>query len=1206
MPPKGKIIPVREPSIKNVNSYDYYPDIKDPNFIEQLIPRKEFWKLRASREPTTMEEKCNPKRPFRKLPHQEFLENYIQMETPYNGILIFQGVGSGKTCAAILIAMGFRQLLKRLHRGSKYAENKKVFVLTPGDKIQDNFRKELLNFDKLFRSTKGMTPSQLLTLEGESQQCTGQKYMPELESLKILPKEQIEKRIQKKINNDFEFLNHQAFANRVHSVIGKNDIGELWDYKQDLTEEQRKRINRRYRNRVFVIDEIHNIRDNVDNKVPPVIKVLVENADNLRIVLMSATPMVDSPQEIIYIINLLLANDRRPTLKMNEIFDRNGNFVEGGEEQLSRASVGYISYLRSETPDRFPLRIIPKDSILIQPKFDWKEIPIEEENQMKYNRLLPVEFSSSHWEQYAKEWKKYKDEKNEEEEEKEEEIIDEEQQTDRKRYIPFIYLSNIWIPMKDGSFAKKETDGYGMGEKGKGAFQKIKGSSYHGFQYRLRSWAYENEKPFIHISNLEKYSSKMFQIYNCVNACRGISLISSRWKSFGVIPMALVLEMNGFRRFTGAGETQLLDKRTLLSGHTEDYAICAYCGTIRKNANHILSHDEPLVDEKQYPGDRKHVFKNASYALVTGETDFTEIKKTLLSPSNQWGGEIKILLGTDAIAEGVDTKNIRQVHIMEPRYNWSAMEQIVGRATRNCSHIGLPMDKRNVEIFNWVSVVSKQNIQTELVNIRYYRRAEIKDVRIKHVEHVLKISAVDCFLNKELNLFFPEDIESWLGSEFKNGKLKIQTSMGEKRTITVGDTPFSRICDYRSVCQYKCLWEPKNKNIKIRNSTYTLEHAKSYIDQAKREIRQLFHRFQRGFFHLDEIYEALSSFHFSPDIIHQAIQELMEPGVQLPDPYHRQGYLIYRGKYYVWQPNDVPNNKIPIATRWEPLLKKQTMFSITNKNNVIQKKKINIVHSDGNEILTKAIQFSEQSLLTWAFPMQQEQMRHEILIAMFLDRLSNGNEHLKVLTELMMRIQTQERDEWIDAAIQYYHWNWIRDPFGKTKPEGFFWNHMIYEYKSKQMIPEENSKWIQQWQTYISKQSTIMSISEENMNRSGGRSWKDSEQLHKIFGIMEKFKKKQWIFKIVDLIKEKGVHTLQQKKSKRSESRGKKCENFKLPELRNVIGQLQLPIQIDTITGKNICQTVEFYLRRNDNTMLNKKRWFISSIEYYLMNPTET
>ena len=57
--------------------------------------------------------------------------------------------------------------------------------------------------------------------------------------------------------------------------------------------------------------------------------------------------------------------------------------------------------------------------------------------------------------------------------------------------------------------------------------------------------------------------------------------------------------------------------------------------------------------------------------------------------------------------EGVSLSNIRQIHIMEPWYNISRNEQIIGRGIRQCSHINLPFNLRNLTIFNYVAIQIK-------------------------------------------------------------------------------------------------------------------------------------------------------------------------------------------------------------------------------------------------------------------------------------------------------------------------------------------------------------------------------------------------------------------------------------------------------------------------------------------------------------------
>ena len=76
---------------------------------------------------------------FKKSASQRFVKNFIS-NTPYTGLLLWYGVGVGKTCAGIGIAENFRNLI--------YQNDKKILVLTPSDTIQQNWKDEIFSLEK--------------------------------------------------------------------------------------------------------------------------------------------------------------------------------------------------------------------------------------------------------------------------------------------------------------------------------------------------------------------------------------------------------------------------------------------------------------------------------------------------------------------------------------------------------------------------------------------------------------------------------------------------------------------------------------------------------------------------------------------------------------------------------------------------------------------------------------------------------------------------------------------------------------------------------------------------------------------------------------------------------------------------------------------------------------------------------------------------
>ena len=66
--------------------------------------------------------------------HQILLKNFINNKTPYKGLLIYHGVGTGKTCSAVSISEDFRDLYLR--------NNKKIIILRPTEGVGTRLEKK--------------------------------------------------------------------------------------------------------------------------------------------------------------------------------------------------------------------------------------------------------------------------------------------------------------------------------------------------------------------------------------------------------------------------------------------------------------------------------------------------------------------------------------------------------------------------------------------------------------------------------------------------------------------------------------------------------------------------------------------------------------------------------------------------------------------------------------------------------------------------------------------------------------------------------------------------------------------------------------------------------------------------------------------------------------------------------------------------------
>lgn len=94
-----------------------------------------------------------------------------------------------------------------------------------------------------------------------------------------------------------------------------------------------------------------------------------------------------------------------------------------------------------------------------------------------------------------------------------------------------------------------------------------------------------------------------------------------------------------------------------------------------------------------------------SYLEFTGSMNDSKKDNAV---TNYNTGKIDVLLLSSSGGEGLDLKNTRQIHIMEPHWNIAKIDQVIGRGIRYKSHISLPKSKQNVTVYFWISIPSNQ------------------------------------------------------------------------------------------------------------------------------------------------------------------------------------------------------------------------------------------------------------------------------------------------------------------------------------------------------------------------------------------------------------------------------------------------------------------------------------------------------------------
>ncbi len=337
----------REELGENPNSNEYlYPSLDDPNFNIKIAQKKEFSDTKYDGAIYDVEEyaKILKTAEYELLPQQAFVRNFLSFQTPYNSLILFHGLGSGKTCSAIGVCEEMRDYLKQM------GINKRIIIVASPN-VQDNFKLQLFDERKL-KEVDG-----IWTMKG----CLGNKLLKEINptGMKGLKREKVIQQVKNIINASYSFQGYVQFSNEIVRKSGKAN---------DSMETKIRNLEIEYSNSLVVIDEVHNIRisdDNENKNVAKNLMFLVSVVSNIRLLLLSATPMFNSYKEIVWLLNLLNMNDRRGIVSVSDIFDKNGDWKkdkegnEIGKELLIRKASGYVSYVRGENPYTFPFRVYP-------------------------------------------------------------------------------------------------------------------------------------------------------------------------------------------------------------------------------------------------------------------------------------------------------------------------------------------------------------------------------------------------------------------------------------------------------------------------------------------------------------------------------------------------------------------------------------------------------------------------------------------------------------------------------------------------------------------------------------------------------------------------------------------------------------------------------------------------------------------------------
>ncbi len=979
--------------IKLMKTEYNYPDPSDKNIQYKLYKKREFFFHKMKERPSL--DNYNEIKEYRDnicdravtlFDHQTMLSNFINPDTPYKGILLFHNVGTGKTCSGIAIAEKFKTMVQ------KYGT--KIHILVNGPLLKENWKQHLIK-------------------------CTGETYLKYQDKTVVMDEQEKQRQLKNAINQAMQYYRFMSFRSFYKRVLGEKIVErkltkgdkvkvsykktEEGEFERDLSDEKIHSLN----NTLLIVDEAHNL---TNNNFGEALKKIIKNSINLKVVLLTATPMKNLGDDIIELLNFI-----RPVnspIERDKIFnnpEKNHelDFKPDGIEYFKNMARGYVSHIRGADPLTYAKRV------------DKGEVP----PGLLFTKVIRCEMNDFQKQIYETAVKETDD------------------SLDRRSEA----VANFAFPGLTTN--RKNVTGY-YGREGIDILKNQIRSNYELLNKKIASDILDNveDSDLLYLSeDGKKISGKIFnekylknfsaKFYKCLKKLNRLvwgkkgpktAFVYSNLVRVGIDLFQEILLQNGYLEYQEDENNYRIQKDTRCyfcgkTYHEHDsikfdesinlHDLKMYGGKkedsdtededtdsevkfddeedeeddvktekdtserndafikkdkkkSKKDDNSSSSTDYEIYNPNKFSVNKipKHEFKPATFISVTGKSaedtdeyipeEQADILKTVFNNvDNKNGKNIKFVLGSKVMNEGISLANVGEVHILDVHFNLGRVDQVVGRGIRYCSHYKV-MNEENkfpfVNVYKYVVMLDdKLSTEEEL-----YQKSEKKYLLIKKVERAMKEVAIDCPLNEHGNKFI-EEIE-----EFKD--------CGKE-----GKQPCPSICDYTN-CDYKCedikldaeFYDPKRKMYRkiskdgLDYSTFTNSLARTEIDFAKKKIKELY--LKKYDYSLEEITDYVRKNYdedkldlFDEFFIYKALDELIPITENefnnfkdtILDKFNRPGYIIYVNKYYIFQPfNQNENISMEYRSSFEsPNVQKLSLYNYLKNSDKYQeiREKIN-------------------------------------------------------------------------------------------------------------------------------------------------------------------------------------------------------------------------------------------------------------------------
>lgn len=534
--------------------------------------------------------------------HQKVVKHYFTTNPDHRGLLVFHGTGTGKTMLSVSIADTMK-------------DHRRVVILS-AKSLQHNFMKEV------------------------------RKYM----TLLKMPEQEIDSTIEKK----YKFVSSNA-GNMLTQLASIGKTVEELEFEKTL-EVFTQNID--LEGTLVIVDEAQNFFNGIVNgskNATGLYKAIMEATD-VKLIFLSATPIINDPFEIVPMFNMLYGSNILPEDydDFYSFYIDKDNLMVKNKEKFKNRIFGLVSYMG----DWWKSGGLMKPDAVIKRDFFPDQLP----TIVSYIPMSPQQFAA-----YVN-------------------ARDLESQVKAKKTVT---KENLQKPKSDpGStyrVASRQISNFLLPDT-----VKVKNINKYGFTKHIDKLTEE------HLNNLDVYSPKMNKILENVRKHTGLSVVYSSFVTGeGLRIFSMVLIANGWREY----------------------------------------------DPKKPKRASEKVF-----VFISGQVsadDRAEILTRFNKRENRDSEEIDMMLLSGAGAEGLDLKNVRSIHIMEPYWNYGRIEQIIARAVRYRSHDHFENPKdRTVQPYIYLSDYPKNYVFKSTKTKKYPEKTTDVHLYTKSIKGKLLIDRV--------------------------------------------------------------------------------------------------------------------------------------------------------------------------------------------------------------------------------------------------------------------------------------------------------------------------------------------------------------------------------------------------------------------------------------------------------------------------------